>query len=241
MADCNNSMVKVATVTHPSAIRGVVLHVDPLRLAQLQDGRVAVTAINRFLYLVDVSGQPTILSHCKTVRQYRGLAAGCDDNTLVVGCGRDMRKSPCIDVISLSGDVLRTIANSDDVEGLIDPEYLFMVGDEVLVSDWGSHSVLRVDLATGCLIDTMTHAQLKLPCQVATDSEGSVYIASAERRCVMIRSVGGEWRRFLVGTNDGDGPLPIGIFISGKTVWVSWYKLGFEPDCYSVVKGFELT
>nr|KAG5708805.1 hypothetical protein BaRGS_031959 [Batillaria attramentaria] len=161
MTDFNNNAVKVADVTNPRTVLSVTLDAKPYRLALLRNGRVAVTAWNKRLYLIDVSGHPTVVSRVQTSREYRGVSAGTTDDTLIVSCDSDSDGPASVDVISYEGRFRHTVVDSNTLRDLQWPEYLAHVGGVLLVSDYASNSVFRVDLASGRVLATLAHPHMQ--------------------------------------------------------------------------------
>nr|KAG5704824.1 hypothetical protein BaRGS_015207 [Batillaria attramentaria] len=174
MADGNNNMIKVADLTDPAntiqsvtlgAVRGEL--VWPKMLALLQDKQVAVTASEKSVHFVDVSGHPTVVSHVQTARQYCGVSAVKEDDTLVVSC--DNVDGPAsVDVISRAGVVLKTIVDSNTLTDLSGPYNLCVTDGLVVVSDYRANAFFEVQLETGRVRKIM-HPDLKGPWGVATD------------------------------------------------------------------------
>nr|KAG5699692.1 hypothetical protein BaRGS_022090 [Batillaria attramentaria] len=235
MIDLNNKMVKVADVTNLHTVLSVTLKDMPLALALLHDGRVAVTAWNKRLYLLDVSGHPTVVSRIKTARQCWGVSAGTTANTLIVSC---IFRLINVDVITYEGKFIHTVIDSNTLRDLKWPVYLNTVGGDLLVWDCDSNTVFRVELATGRVVATLTHPDMKAPRQVCVDLSGNVYIACSDSECVLVMSADGRWRRLVEGSQHGDGPRvrPLAVCVTGSRLVVSCD----EYPGYSVVAGYDL-
>lgn len=152
----------------------------------------------------------------------------------------------CIDIITRDGHFIRRLLTSGQNNYLSSPYYLCVYKDSVLVSDRGNHAVLQVSLTSGC-VKKLTNTFLTCPGQVASDAEGNTFIASSGSSCVLVISPSGMWRKLLHGPQHSTRPHenPIGICLSGSTLWVSWnatYGYGYSADvpCFSVVTAYHL-
>nr|KAG5709055.1 hypothetical protein BaRGS_004694 [Batillaria attramentaria] len=240
MTDYLNNMVKVAELTSPAnTVQGVQLHAAPHKLALLRDGLVAVTSDKKFIYFVDVSGNPTVVSHVQTGKRYWGVASIVEDDTLIVSSMKNKDNPASVDVISRAGVVLRNVVDSNEILTLVSPEYLCVFGGKVYISDSTASAVFRVELDSGRVLEKLTHSDLKTPQQVATDSDGNCYIACYDSQCVLVVTPGGQWRRLLYGPDHGDSTriCPRGLCVTSWGVIVTWY----EKDKVSVVAAYDLT
>lgn len=232
MADSNNNKVLVYTDPQQTKCNALKLHVEPWRLAQMHDGLVAVTTDTRCIHIIDVTGQPSVVSQLHTDKQYVGV--GVDDKDhLVVSC---IDGTCCIDILSREGEILKTLipcrqvsvlkrfVSKKQIKILSRPQYLCVVGGDVLVSDSKTDSVYRLELSTGRVIATLKHPDLKRPCQVTSDQAGNIYVASYDSCYVLVVNVAGQWRQLLYGPEHGKGNSinPVGVHASGRRLWVSW-------------------
>nr|KAG5702632.1 hypothetical protein BaRGS_028018 [Batillaria attramentaria] len=240
MVDCHNSMVKVADLKTPNTVLGVRVDTELYRLAPLPDGGlVVVTSFHStFLYLVDVSGHPSVVSRILTSREYQSVSAGVEKDTLIVGCSKDDDGPASVDVITRGGDVIMTVISNDVMKELRDPEYVCVLGGDVLISDSGDDTVFRVELATGRVLAKLTHPDMTDPRQVAVDGSGNIYIACGANGNVMAVSAAGKWRRLLEGTQHGDGTRDKarGVCVTKSGLVVTWC----EFSGYSVMVGYDL-
>ncbi|XP_070211027.1 uncharacterized protein [Littorina saxatilis] len=204
MAGKANKMIKVVDLREPDeAPVSVELQASPWGLALLSDGLVAVTTKTSSIYLLSAEGdQMSVKSSIETRWLYVGVASNVD-STLVVSCHEHSSEKPQrVDVINRRGDVVMTLVDSVRLPGLKSVGSLCAAGGDVLVSDFWGHAVYRLTVATGEIVDTLTHTDLQNPQGVAVDKAGNVYIASTNCHCVMIKSTRGEWGRFLRGPDD---------------------------------------
>ena len=239
MADYNNK-VKVVDMSDPHTVSASLkVEEKPWGLAVLSDGLVAVTTYNPTIYLLKVSPTLAVTTRIQTGRLYGGVVEGLTDHTLLVSCGKTDSDPARVDLITRGGEVVRTVVDSTMLTQLGTPHYLCVSGGCVLLSDWRTHAVYRVDVTTGQLVDTLTHTDMKCPRQVCVDGEGNIYIASGSGRCVLVRSTGKQWKRVVYSpdhTDQGcDRPLGVCVTTSGRLV-VGWNKY----KSHSVVTGYDL-
>nr|KAG5693516.1 hypothetical protein BaRGS_006218 [Batillaria attramentaria] len=145
----------------------------------LLDG-VAVTTYENLIYFVDVSSRKSVVSHVRTSRRYQGIGPGVDDDTLVVSSPPNSRDPASVDVITRSGEVLKTVVDGKALSDLTSPNYLCVVGGQVLLSDYDAKTVFRVDLSTGRLVHRLSLPGELRPQQIVDDSDGYFYIACGD-------------------------------------------------------------
>ena len=240
MADCYNNKVKVVNMSDPHTVSAsLTVEETPWGLAVLSDGLVAVTTYNPTIYLLKVSPTLAVTTRVQTGRQYLGVGEGLTDHTLLVSCLETVSDPARVDLITRGGEVVRTVVDSTMLTQLSAPDSLCVSGGCVLLSDWRTHAVYRVDVTTGQLVDTLTHTDMESPCQVCVDGEGNIYIASVGGHCVLVRSTGKQWKRVVYSpehTDQGcDRPCGLCVTRSGRLV-VAWGK----SDSHSVVTGYDL-
>ncbi|XP_070182588.1 uncharacterized protein [Littorina saxatilis] len=243
MADKANRMIKVVDLREPDeAPVSVELQASPWGLAVLSDGLVAVTTKTSSVYLLSAEGdQMSVKSSIQTRRWYVGVA-GNVDSTLVVSCREHSDDPERVDVINRRGDVVMTLVDSVRLPELKSVGSLCAAGGDVLVSDFWGHAVYRLTMATGEIVDTLTHTDLQNPQGVVVDKADNVYIASTNCHCVMVKSASGEWRRLLRGPDDSEKGcnFPWGVCVSGEgVVVVAWCRPRVQG--VSVVVGYTLT
>nr|KAG5700418.1 hypothetical protein BaRGS_010331 [Batillaria attramentaria] len=145
-----------------------------------------------------------------------------------------LRRTFCVDnsQLMIQGD-----EEWPDIPSLVvtDKGYLSVAMDVVLVSDWSSDCVFRVEMATGRLIATHTHSELKSPRQVAADRSGNLFIASWGGRCLLVMGSDGRWRTLLTGekNEEGEDIWPVSVAVTDTGVVVGWVD--------SSVTGYDLT
>jgi hypothetical protein len=142
-----------------------------------------------------------------------------------------------VDEFTLKGQFVRTLVSSQSLPGLQKPNYLCIHNDQLLISDYGSECIFRVDLATGRLSDTLRHPLLEKPRQVCVDVAGNVYVASYGCGVVLVMSPAGQWHEILTSEKHGqDGyPYPTALGVSQFGLVVSW--CGMPPNRYTSVGG----
>ena len=239
MADCYNDKVKVVDMSDPHTVSAsLTVKEIPWGLAVLSDGLVAVTTNKPTIYLL-VSPTLAVTTRIQTDREYAGVAEGLTDQTLLVSCGKTVSDPARVDLITRGGEVVRTVVDSTMLTQLRAPGYLCVSGGCVLLSDWRTHAVYKVDVTTGQLVDTLTHTDMKSPGQICVDGEGNIYIVSANGQRVLVRSTGKQWGRVVYSpdhTDEGcDVPYGVCVTRSGRLV-VAWGK----GVSHSVVTGYDL-
>jgi hypothetical protein len=176
------------------------LYDNPNCIARLTDTEVAVTSEKKSIYILDLDDELAIIkvkTEISTVRKYRGIAASNVDDSLIVSCWKSREGPALVDVISRTGQVMKTIVSSVSLRGLSRPDYLCASGNRLIISDWRPNAVYVVDASSGDILDMLHHDHLKYPHQVCTDVYGNIYIASTEDHTVLVRSPSGEWKRLL--------------------------------------------
>ena len=239
MADIDNKMIKVMSLSHHTSVTSVKLDEAPRCFAALSDGLVALTTVNNTLFLLDVSGQVAVTSRIKTVRQYEGVADSPGDDTLIVSCWKDGGGEASIDVIRRHGGLVRTVVDGNTLTGLKRPRKMCIMDGHVMIPDPDQHCVYRVEVTTGRLVDTLTHPQLKKPWQVVGDEHGNMYVVSVNGQCVLVLTASGQWGRLLYGPqhSDKDYVRPVSLCLTRSGIVVVWMK---DDDSASVVIGFDL-
>ena len=239
MADTDNKMIKVMSLSDQTSVISVKLDVAPGCFAALSDGLVALTADNNTLFLLDVSGQVAVTSRIKTVRQYVGVADGPDDHTLIVGCWKDGDGPASIDVISRHGGLVRTVVDGNTLTGLKGPSKIYIMDGHVMIPDLDQRCVHRVEVTTGRLVNTLTHPELKKPWQVVGDEHGNMYVTSTGGQCVLVLTASGQWRRLLRGFQHSDivYVCPLSLCLTRSGIVVVWMK---SDRSARVVIGYDL-
>ena len=235
MADCGNSKVKVVDMSDPHTVSAsLTVEETPRGLAVLSDGLVAMTTLEPTIYLLKVSPTLAVTTRIQTGRWYNGVGEGLTDHTLLVSCLGTDSDPARVDLITRGGEVVRTVVDSTMLTQLSSLFYLCVSGGCVLLSEWRTDAVYRVDVTTGQLVDTLTHTYMKSPRQVCMDGKGNIYIANYSGQCVLVRSTWNRWKRVVYSpahTEQGcDRPCGVCVTRSGRLV-VAWD---------SVVTGYDL-
>ncbi|KAK7500218.1 hypothetical protein BaRGS_00008441, partial [Batillaria attramentaria] len=76
--------------------------------------------------------------------RYWGVGSVTEDDTLVVSCVKDKEGPACVDVVSRSGAVLKTVIDGSSLAGLSWPHYVCVCDRDALISDFDSSGVFRV-------------------------------------------------------------------------------------------------
>ena len=194
----------MVSAVSPHSVSCVRLDSGPLCFAGLSDGLVALTAGNKRVYLLDVTGHVTVKSRMQTVRQYVGVANGPSDDTLIVSCVQGTDGPACVDVIRRDGQMVRRIADGKTPVRLKRPAAICVMDGCMMIPDLEYNCVHRVQVSTGHLVDTLKHPDLKAPGQVAADKRGNLYMSSENGKCVLVLTASGQWRRLLHGPLHSD-------------------------------------
>ncbi|KAK7461205.1 hypothetical protein BaRGS_00038740 [Batillaria attramentaria] len=169
----------------------------------LHDDLVAVTSQDKsIILLLEVTPDLSLFKKINTGRLYRGVACGGKDGKLIVSCSADDGNPAKVDKIERNGEVSQ--AESIKLPPKTDPRFLCVVGNDVLVSDKESNSVLRVDW-NAQIKARYTDNDLKSPRQLATDQDGNIYVATRGGRAVLMLQPGGKCRKLLDGNKHGIG------------------------------------
>ena len=204
VSDYINQAIKVVSAVSPHSVSRVNLDDGPDCFAALSDGLMALTASNKRVYLLDVTGHVTVKSRMQTARQYVGVADGPSDDTLIVSCMKDSDGPACVDVIRRDGEMVRRIAEGKTPVRLKRPAAICVMEGHVMIPDFEYNCVYKVEVTTGHLADTLKHPELKTPGQVAADGRGNLYVSSEGGKSVFVLAASGQWRRLLHGPQHSD-------------------------------------
>ena len=245
LADAENKKVKVIHPEYPFASPYPAVRLDeaPYGLGELEKERlIAVTTGTKHLYLLTVGADlhPSVESRFRTEKKYTGIVCH-PDGYLIVGCRRCESGTARVDVLTRWGHVVRTVADSGTIAGLDCVGYLSLLDRRhLLISDSGNHTVVQVELSGGQVSETLVHSDLCYPRQVC-GYRGSVYVASAEGQCVLVRggrSDGQRWCQWLHGSEHSVSGYvwPWGVCVTGSGMVVVVWRKGLD----SVVVGYQL-
>ncbi|KAK7096594.1 hypothetical protein V1264_005871 [Littorina saxatilis] len=237
LVDDANRKVKVMAVTSSGVARvtsDVRLSKELWDIALLPDGMVAVTCSQeQFIYLLRLQGDVIeYTSRFRTEKKYHGVAAGLDNDTLLV-TSRDY-----LDVITRDGRVVESFF----VSQFRRPDYMCLSGgNDVIVSDWATQELYRINASTGQVTETMSHPDMETPHQAVVDKGGNLYVASRGSKRLMVLSPAGEWRTLLQGKRK----MPTGVSVTTDDVIVSWADVQITEDMdmksWSIVRGYSMS
>ena len=241
-ADYIQREVKMSSLQHLYRMEdSVYVGQTPWSLVQLWDGVVAVTMEDQpDITFLRINGSDLeIDTEIQTERRYRGVAEFGND-TLVVSTRKNdddwSNLDARIDVITRDGSLFDTLLRGDEFSDLIDPFFLTRLGNDVYVSDWGSHRVHVLNLESrnvSSLFGNMDLSDLGLyqPRVIAFDNNGFMYIATSGKVCdhnsysdfcVVQVSPNGHWRNLENYTSRNGGQYPYGIDVSTNQIIISW-------------------
>ena len=198
-ADFLNHKVNVVDISNPHTVStSLVVEEKPGCLGLLSHGLVAMTTNSTIIYLLKVTPTLAVAARIQTGRQYTGVAEGPTQHTLIVSSRKTASDPARVDVITIGGDVVKTVVDGTTLKKLWEPRHLCVVDGFVLLSAYEKDAVYKVDLTTGRLVDTLTHSGMKAPRQTCVDREGNIYVVAYGSSSVLVRSSKGRWR-LLVG------------------------------------------
>lgn len=224
----------------------------------LPSGKVAVV-VQSYIYIGGVQGGDSG-RWIFTQKNYFGSAARTDD-TLFVGKRADSVDGPRVDIVSLgteSAEVQSIVLTHETTQQLESPDYLSVHENQLYVSDWITHHVIRLDLDSGRVtiwrgpLYNPHNLHFYEPRQAAFDDMGNMYLATggnvcgyhggaghySKGFCVLMIAKHGGWK---VVAEQGRDNYPYGIAVIDKGIavtWVSWEQLPHMASSY--IQGYEL-
>ena len=234
MMDMNNKSIKCLDVASRTITQSLTLDVTPWRMTLCCDGQTLAITTGLSKTIIFVKDM-RVTTRASVKRVYKGVA-GLPSQRLVVGCGEDRDGPATIDIIDYRGNVLHTLmtshTNIPDTEVTLEcPRYLHYndTNNELLVSDYWADSVHRINMSNNEVLPSLTHPQIKDPCQITTDHHGHLAVASWLGQCVLVWSESGGWRTLATGQDHGQGefvcPLAVCLTDSGHVI-IAWYNYG---------------
>ena len=225
LSDRTNKMIKVTSMSAGSHITCVRLRENPLYFTALSDGLVALTAEKKTLLLLDVSEGVNVQSRVRTAKQYDCVTEGSDDDTLLVSTCVRYNNTIHVEVVSRNGARLKSLVDSMTLGGLKEPSGMCIFNGYLVISDLQSHCVYRVEVATGHLVNTLTHPDLVSPSQVVADSRGNLYVSSTDAQRVLVLTPRGRWISLLNGHqhSDRNHTLPLSLCVTKTGIVVEWW------------------
>ncbi|XP_046574954.1 uncharacterized protein LOC124282945 [Haliotis rubra] len=170
----NNSVKSFYTWNKQRGHSKLKLEGAPLGVTRLSHDQVAVTVPN-ISQIVTVRSNPglVLMSTITTIKQYRGITC-LTPSTLAAGSER------CVDILDMTGNVLRSISPVDSEEEIIHgPDFLCTTRtDNILVSDDSSGRVLCLT-AEGDVVFTYPatgHTTLRSTCGITSTSTGDILV-----------------------------------------------------------------
>jgi streptogramin lyase len=146
-----------------------------------------------------------------------------------------------IDTINRDGQVLKTLTDSNRIQQLRSPFFLYTANNCIFVADAGSDVVLKVGINTGRLIDTLSHPALKGLREVKVDTAGNMLVANRNSQAVVVCSPGKEWKTLPLPNNSQGYNDPNGVCLtnSGRLI-VAWNQAIGRFRTKSIVTVYDL-
>ena len=225
MADFSNKRILVTSMDACPVTTSVQLDSRPLCFARLSDGRVALTATSKTLFILSDNGDVTVRSSDRTAKDYRGVAEGPGGDTLIVSRWNEHGGTAGVDIVRRNGHLVKTIRNDESATLLDSPMHLCVMDGHVLIPELNYSTVLRVEVTTGRVMDTLTHPDLKAPHQVVVDGQRNMYVTSRDGQCVLVQSASGQWRKLLHGPQHSvmGYVYPVRLCLTKAGLAVTWW------------------
>ncbi|XP_046346282.2 uncharacterized protein LOC124126798 isoform X2 [Haliotis rufescens] len=195
---------------------------NPSSVTRLRDNQVAVSFwSHNEIVIVRVTPDLVLLSRVTTKKKYKCLTA-LSPSTLAAG----FWDPPCVDILDVSGRVIRSVSRFDSGKSLIDdPGYLCATDrGNILVSDAGSQSVYCIT-PEGDFVFTYTptgERRLGGPRGITTTSTGHILVADYLAHKVVLLTAAGEFVRDLLTSQDGL-QYPCGLMFCDSKLYVVEY------------------
>lgn len=158
--------------------------------------------------------------------------AAFTDQQLVVGCRKDRQGPAKVDIIDRQdGKLVKTVVDTGALPELFCPYHIILAANgELFVSSFANHCVYKMNLSTGTIVQSLTHAKLQFPQQLTMDPSGTIYVCSTYGHCILAVGKKGDWCRLLdceTYSNKGfDKPYSLCLVEGG--IVVGWNK-PFHP------------
>ncbi|KAL8619708.1 hypothetical protein ACOMHN_025794 [Nucella lapillus] len=191
---------KSLVVKSSSGEHTVSLGCEPFGLAQLPSGLVAVTCPGTpAVLLVNLDSGDHQIQHIPTEKEYYCVAAHPVDDTLIVGTWSDT-----VDVITLQGQVVRTLAHRRHLS-LGNIRSLTVAREHLLVTGDKGRQIRRIPLSDSSqpLVETLPGIFPSYPVDTAVDKACNVFVVLRDGGVVM-RTTGGAARPPLPGQGGGE-------------------------------------
>ncbi|XP_046584861.1 uncharacterized protein LOC124291831 [Haliotis rubra] len=189
----------------------------PWAVAKMSNDMVAVTVPRaRQIVLANVDPELQLHSVIRTHKSYYGLAV-LEESMFVAGNTSDS----CIDILALSGKVIRTIYNSS----VKCPNFICPTPKQgFIVSDRQTKTVICFT-ATGEVNFTYSSKEkaFKENRGIATSDSGHVLVADAEADKIVLLTEKGEYVRDVLTFKD-DIRKPVGLYLHGAFLYVTQWQ-----------------
>ncbi|XP_046557160.1 uncharacterized protein LOC124266395 [Haliotis rubra] len=189
----------------------------PWAVAKMSNDMVAVTVPRaRQIVLANVDPELQLHSVIRTHKSYYGLAV-LEESMFVAGNTSDS----CIDILALSGKVIRTISNSS----VKCPNFICSTPKQgFIVSDRQTKTVICF-AATGEVDFTYSSKEqaFKENRGIVTSDSGHVLVADAEADKIVLLTEKGEYVRDVLTFKD-DIRKPVGLYLHGAFLYVTQWQ-----------------
>ncbi|XP_071090479.1 E3 ubiquitin-protein ligase Midline-1-like isoform X2 [Haliotis cracherodii] len=203
----------------------------PLCIAKLNNNKMAVTLpdTNKII-IVEVKPELVLQSSISTRKGYYGLTS-LTPTTLAAGSSGD---PPCVDILDMAGNVLRTLDPVTDGERLVsDPWFLSTTTQgNILVScgDYGAGSVLCLTPHGDVVFRYQPIQQWPFPGGITETNTGHILVIYHNAECVIQLSASGTFVRDVLTSRDGI-TSPYGLYLGeSQHLYVT------DDDCVKIYR-----
>ncbi|XP_071078573.1 E3 ubiquitin-protein ligase TRIM56-like [Haliotis cracherodii] len=204
VTDYNNTCLKSLYMKNNKSRQSKLnLASKPYTVTRLSDNQVAVSFwSHNEIVIVRVTPDLVLQSRVTTKKTYMGLTA-LSPSTLAAGC----RGPPCVDILDVSGRVMRSVSRFNSGENLICKPCFLCATDrgDILLSDIDSDSVYCIT-PEGDVVFTYTPTGvrgLRRPQGITTTSTGHILVADSWAHKVILLTPAGKFVTDLLTSQDG--------------------------------------
>ena len=224
MPDSDSQRLVIRTTSEDFEI--LKLQGTPLIATHLYSGLFAVGyPWQRRKFIVVNVDKHAIDWEVKADRSYSGVAPGKDSRTFLAASHPTSDGPARIGVLTWPGIYKETLTDHPALGKMPGLRHLTVSDSELLVSGYKRH-ILRLNITTGQILGRYQHPLLSKVMQTAVDRAGNIYIASFGKKCIVVRTWDGRWRRLLSRYCDGYQRFthPIGVAVVDNRLYVVWWN-----------------